>query len=164
MAGSSPSNLFRKAGALTSTGVVLAPRVGADFAPRASRAVLPKAFIHHAEPAGAIDRFFAAWEAAWQRARGRGITPRQRFVAAAHALAEGDGCARSTAATPYSAAAFSGSGRAGRSVGDAAAGARPSRLEQGDECAEAQEIQLRHRPHAQPAEASCRTGAQSSAK
>jgi hypothetical protein len=86
-------NLFRKAGALTSAGVVLAPRVGADFAPRALRAVLPKAFIHHAEPAGAIDRFFAAWEAAWQRTRGRGITPRQRFVAAAHALAEGDGYA-----------------------------------------------------------------------
>jgi hypothetical protein len=81
-------NLFRKAGTLVSAGVVLAPRVGADFAPRALRAVLPKAFIHHAGPAGAIDRFFAAWEAAWQHARSRAFTPRQRFVAAALGLAE----------------------------------------------------------------------------
>jgi hypothetical protein len=81
-------NLFRKAGALASAGVVLAPRIGADFPPGALRAVLPKAFIHHAEPAGAIDRFFAAWEAAWQRARGRALTPHQRFMAAAHGLAE----------------------------------------------------------------------------
>jgi hypothetical protein len=84
-------NLYRKAGTLASAGVVLAPRVGADFAPRALRAVLPKAFIHHAEPAGAIDRFFAAWEAAWQRTRSRSLTPRQRFVAAARALAEREG-------------------------------------------------------------------------
>jgi hypothetical protein len=81
-------NLFRKAATLASAGVVLAPRVGADFAPRALRAVLPKAFIHHAEAAGAIDRFFAAWDAAWQHARGRALTPHQRFVAAAHRLAE----------------------------------------------------------------------------
>jgi SAM-dependent methyltransferase len=80
-------NILRKVGALERAGVVLAPRLGADFAPRALRAVLPKAFIHHAEPAGAIDRFFTAWEAAWQRARGGTRTPRQRFVAAAHALA-----------------------------------------------------------------------------
>ena len=60
---------------------------------RAHRAVLPKAFIHHAEPAGAIDRFFAAWEAAWQRARGRALTPRQRFVAAALGLADRHGYA-----------------------------------------------------------------------
>jgi hypothetical protein len=53
--------------------------------------VLPKAFIHHAAPAGAIDRFFAAWEAAWQRARGRAFPPRQRFVAAALGLAEREG-------------------------------------------------------------------------
>ena len=81
-------NLFRRAGGLERGGVVLAPRLGADFAPRALRAVLPKAFIHHAEPAGAIDRFFSAWDAAWQRARGGARTPRQRFVAAAHGLAE----------------------------------------------------------------------------
>jgi len=81
-------NLFKKARALERAGVVLAPRLGMDFAPRALRAVLPKTFIHHAEPAGAIDRFFTAWNAAWQRARGSGRTPRQRFVAAAHGLAE----------------------------------------------------------------------------
>ncbi len=85
--------LFRKAGTLERAGVVLAPRLGADFAPRALRAVLPKAFIHHAEPAGAIDRFFAAWDAAWQRARGAGRTPRQRFEAAALGLAERGGYA-----------------------------------------------------------------------
>jgi hypothetical protein len=84
-------NLFRKAGELERAGVVLAPRLGANFAPRALRAVLPKAFIHHAEPAGAVDRFFAAWDAAWQRARGGGWTPRQRFVAAALRLAERGG-------------------------------------------------------------------------
>jgi hypothetical protein len=86
-------NLFRKAGTLERAGVVLAPRLGADFAPRALRAVLPKAFIHHAEPAGAIDRFFTAWDTAWQRARVGARTPRQRFVAAAHALAERGGYA-----------------------------------------------------------------------
>jgi hypothetical protein len=86
-------NVFRRAGPLVSAGVVLAPRVGADFAPRALRSVLPKAFIHHAEPAGAIDRFFVAWEAAWQRVRGRTFTPRQRFVAAALDLAERGGYA-----------------------------------------------------------------------
>ena len=77
--------LFRKAGTLGRAGVVLAPRVGADFTPRALRAVLPKAFIHHAEPAGAIDRFFAAWEAAWQRAGGR-ASPPPALVAAALGL------------------------------------------------------------------------------
>jgi hypothetical protein len=86
-------NLFRKAGALERAGVVLAPRLGADFAPRTLRAVLPKAFIHHAEPAGAIDRFFTAWDAAWQRARGGARTPPQRFVAAAGVLAERGGYA-----------------------------------------------------------------------
>ena len=86
-------NLFKKAGALERAGVVLAPRLGMDFPPRALRAVLPKTFIHHAEPAGAIDRFFTAWDAAWQRARSSGRTPRQRFVAAAHGLAERGGYA-----------------------------------------------------------------------
>lgn len=81
-------NLFRKVGTLERAGVVLAPRVGADFAPRALRAVLPKAFIHHAEPAGAIDRFFAAWDAAWQRTRAGGRNHRGRFMASAVGLAE----------------------------------------------------------------------------
>ena len=93
MAGCSRSPSSGRRATLGSAGVVLAPRVGADFTPRALRAVLPKAFIHHAEPAGAIDRFFAAWEAAWQRARGRALTPRQRFVAAALGLADRHGYA-----------------------------------------------------------------------
>ena len=86
-------NLFRKAVVLERVGVVLAPRLGADFAPRALRAVLPKAFIHHAEPTGAIDRFFTAWDTAWKRARGAARTHRQRFVAAALALSDRGGYA-----------------------------------------------------------------------
>ena len=49
--------------------LVLAPTLRADFLPRQFQAVLPKNFIHHAEPGGPIDRFFAAWHAAWQQAR-----------------------------------------------------------------------------------------------
>ena len=56
--------------ALARTALVLAPRLGSDFSPRQFQAVLPKNFIHHAEPGGAVDRFFAAWHAAWQHARG----------------------------------------------------------------------------------------------
>jgi hypothetical protein len=67
---------------------VLAPSLRADFAPRQFQAVLPKNFIHHAEPGGAIDRFFAAWHAAWQRARANSTDPRQVFVHAAHHLAD----------------------------------------------------------------------------
>ena len=86
-------NLFQKRGALERAGVVLAPRLGADFTPRALRTVLPKSFIHHAEPAGAIDRFFTAWDTAWRRARGGARTPRQRFAAAARGLAARGGYA-----------------------------------------------------------------------
>lgn len=49
--------------------LVLAPTLRADFLPRQFQAVLPKNFIHHAEPGGPIDRFFGAWHAAWQYAR-----------------------------------------------------------------------------------------------
>ncbi len=65
-------NLYCKAAgstALARVGLVLAPTLRADFLPRQFQAVLPKNFIHHAEPGGAIDRFFAAWHAAWQYAR-----------------------------------------------------------------------------------------------
>ncbi len=70
-------NLFQKQkGDLERIAFVLAPTLRADpsassgqaFFPRRFQAVLPKNFIHHAEPGGAIDRFFAAWQ--WARARG----------------------------------------------------------------------------------------------
>jgi hypothetical protein len=64
-------NLYRRQaeGGLERLGLVLAPALRADFLPRQFQAVLPKNFIHHAEPGGPIDRFFAAWHAAWQQAR-----------------------------------------------------------------------------------------------
>ena len=65
-------NLFQKTaagGTLERVALVLAPTLRADFMPRQFQAVLPKAFIHHAEPGGPIDRFFAAWHAAWQHGR-----------------------------------------------------------------------------------------------
>jgi hypothetical protein len=70
-------------------GFVFVPSLRADFLPRQFQAVLPKNFIHHAKPGGAIDRFFAAWHAAWQRARTQfGADQRQVFTQAALRLAE----------------------------------------------------------------------------
>jgi hypothetical protein len=81
-------NLYEKQGpALARTALVLAPRLGPGFLPRQFQAVLPKNFIHHAEPGGPIDRFFAAWHAAWQHGRTLAATPRQVFVRAAERLA-----------------------------------------------------------------------------
>lgn len=54
--------------------------------PRAFQPYLPKELIHHAEPGGLLDRFFAVWERAWLAAAGRG--PRERWIAAAWGLAE----------------------------------------------------------------------------
>jgi hypothetical protein len=64
-------NLYRQPaeGPLARVALVLAPTLRADFTPRQFQPVLPKNFIHHAEPGGPIDRFFAAWHAAWQQAR-----------------------------------------------------------------------------------------------
>jgi hypothetical protein len=67
---------------------VLAPTLRADFSPRQFQAVLPKSFIHHAEPGGAIDRFFAAWHAAWQAARSQARDLRQVFTRSALRLAD----------------------------------------------------------------------------
>lgn len=81
-------NLFEKQPAgLVRTGLVLAPALRADFQPRQFQAVLPKNFIHHAEPGGPIDRFFADWHAAWQSARARHSQTRQIFTLAALRLA-----------------------------------------------------------------------------
>lgn len=85
-------NLYQqRAGALARAGLVLAPRLRADFRPRQLQAVLPKNFIHHAEPGGPIDRFFGAWQAAWQAARAQGQDPRQVFQHAAGRLADRHG-------------------------------------------------------------------------
>jgi len=83
-------NLYEKdvEGRLARRAFVLAPSLRADFSPRQFQAVLPKNFIHHAEPGGAIDRFFGAWSAAWNAARAWGNDPRQVFVQAALRLAD----------------------------------------------------------------------------
>ena len=81
-------NLFEKrSDGLMRTALVLSPALRADFQPRLFQGVLPKNFIHHAEPGGAIDRFFADWQAAWQHARAQSGQPRQVFSLAALRLA-----------------------------------------------------------------------------
>lgn len=81
-------NLYQKTEALQRIGFVLAPSLRASFAPRQFQAVLPKNFIHHAQPGGAIDEFFAAWHAAWQAARAHGLNPRNIFYQSARRLSE----------------------------------------------------------------------------
>jgi hypothetical protein len=82
-------NLFQKqADNLVRIALVLAPTLRADFQPRQFQAVLPKNFIHHAEPGGPVDLFFAAWHAAWQHARRDAREPRQVFTLAARRLAD----------------------------------------------------------------------------
>jgi len=82
-------NLFEKTPAgLARVALVLAPTLRADFQPRQFQAVLPKNFIHHAEPGGAIDQFFVAWHAAWQHARRQAADQRQVFALAAQRLAD----------------------------------------------------------------------------
>lgn len=68
--------------------LVFAPSLQADFLPRQLQPVLPKNFIHHAEPGGLIDDFFAAWHKSWQAARAQGYERRQVFYHAARHLAE----------------------------------------------------------------------------
>lgn len=71
-----------------SLGLVLAPSLRAEFLPRQLQPVLPKAYIHHAEPGGLIDRFFTAWHASWQAARAHSPNQRQIFYRAALRLAQ----------------------------------------------------------------------------
>lgn len=54
--------------------------------PRAFQPYLPKELIHHAEPGGPLDGFFAAWERAWLAAAGR--PPAERWRASVLAMAE----------------------------------------------------------------------------
>jgi hypothetical protein len=80
-------NLFQKrARDLERIGFVFAPRASAlrpDFDPREFRAVLPKNYIHHADSGGALDRFFAAWQATWGYARRRAAGDARRIFAEA---------------------------------------------------------------------------------
>lgn len=66
--------------------LVFGARLVPEFRPRAFQAVLPKELIHHAEPGGALDRFFAAWEHGWDTAAGR--ARRERWAAGAQRLAD----------------------------------------------------------------------------
>jgi len=83
-------NLHQKQnGALKRIAFVLAPRLSslnAGFTPKSFQAVLPKSYIHHAEPGGAIDRFFKHWHAAWQKVRS--ADPRQTFIESAYRLSD----------------------------------------------------------------------------
>jgi len=89
-------NLYQKTPeGLTSRGLVLAPGLCQDFAPRQLQTVLPKNYIHHAVPDGPIDVFFAAWARAWSSARAHGNDLRQVFTAAARRL-RADGYALDT--------------------------------------------------------------------
>lgn len=84
-------NLYQKpqsGSELQRTGLVLAPSLRAGFLPRQLQPVLPKNFIHHAEPGGPVDQFFAAWHAAWQHARAHATDQRQVFALAALRLAD----------------------------------------------------------------------------
>jgi hypothetical protein len=81
-------NLSRRKGEnLSSDGLIFFVRLRHPFEPRSLQAVLPKNHIHHAQPGGALDRFFGEWEKCWQRARGRSADdPRLRFALAARIL------------------------------------------------------------------------------
>jgi hypothetical protein len=83
-------NLYRKEApfSLQPVGLVLAPSLHASFLPRQLQAVLPKNFIHHAEPGSLVDQVFGAWHASWQRARTQGRDLRQVFYYAAVRLAD----------------------------------------------------------------------------
>ena len=82
-------NLYqRRDGRLETLGLVLAPGLHRDFAPRQLQPVLPKNYIHHAAPDGAIDRFFATWTRAWSAARAHGQDLRQIFSVSALRLRE----------------------------------------------------------------------------
>ena len=78
----------RSAAGLARAALVFAPSLGAAFEPRQLQAVLPKTFIHHAEPGGDVDAFFAAWQRAWRAALAPAGDARGRFACAARALAD----------------------------------------------------------------------------
>jgi hypothetical protein len=65
--------------------LVFGARLHAAFSPRGFQPFLPKELIHHAEPGGTLDAFFAAWERGWASAAGR--SPKERWFAGAGTLA-----------------------------------------------------------------------------
>lgn len=65
--------------------LVFGARTLETFTPRDLQPFLPKELIHHAEPGGKVDAFFAAWERAWMA--NAALAPRHRWAAAARHLA-----------------------------------------------------------------------------
>ena len=64
--------------------LVFGTRLHPGFCPRDFQPYLPKELIHHAEPGGRLDAFFAAWERAWDASAGQ--PARARWTVAAQAL------------------------------------------------------------------------------
>jgi hypothetical protein len=65
-------NMYRKQPqGLIFSGLVFSVSHPTSFSPRDLQAVLPKNFIHHAEPGSPMDGFFKDWEACWHQARGK---------------------------------------------------------------------------------------------
>lgn len=65
--------------------LVFGARAHADLRPRELQPFLPKELIHHAEPGGTVDAFFAQWERAWLASSA--LAARLQWVAAARQLA-----------------------------------------------------------------------------
>ncbi len=77
----------REGESLAFEGLIFFARLRHAFEPRSLQAVLPKNYIHHAEPGSALDAFFGDWEKCWQRARARGGDDRRlQFSLAARLL------------------------------------------------------------------------------
>jgi hypothetical protein len=81
-------NLYRREGeTIALDGLIFFARLRHPFQPRSLQAVLPKNYIHHAQPGSGLDVFFGDWEKCWQRARGRGAEDRRlQFSFAARLL------------------------------------------------------------------------------
>jgi hypothetical protein len=81
-------NLYRRTGTdLVREGLVFSVRLQHPFSPRNLQAVLPKNYIHHAEPGSPLDRFFEDWDTCWRRAFRRSPeNPRHQFLLAARGL------------------------------------------------------------------------------
>lgn len=68
------------------TTLVLGARLRPGFSPRDLQPFLPRELIHRAEPGGAADTFFGAWERAWMSHAG--LVPRERWRRSALSLAK----------------------------------------------------------------------------
>lgn len=65
--------------------LVFGARLHTGFSPRELQPFLPKELIHHAEPGGTVDSFFAKWDRAWLA--NAALAPRRQWSAAARQLA-----------------------------------------------------------------------------